>query len=138
MGYLARAYYSISPTRYYKDDSCWSEDLKSKATKDIISIGNFMEVLGLNHYVLVRKIFVNPKDTSNAVIILVIKSVVAALLNLNNGLSSLLNILTVRFSPTLKKSLCIALRTITGVASRPHLVMLQTFAVLLQVSLSFA
>ncbi|GJY22840.1 ribonuclease H-like domain-containing protein [Tanacetum coccineum] len=57
MGYLARAYYSISPTRYYKDDSCWSADLKSKATKDIISIGNFMEVLVLNHYVLVRKIF---------------------------------------------------------------------------------
>ncbi|GJZ18007.1 hypothetical protein Tco_0554130, partial [Tanacetum coccineum] len=46
----------ISPTRYYKDDSCWSADLKSKATEDIISIGSFMEVLVLNHYVLVRKI----------------------------------------------------------------------------------
>ncbi|GJV99543.1 hypothetical protein Tco_1554795, partial [Tanacetum coccineum] len=57
MGYLAHAYYSISPTRYYKDDSCWSKDLKSKATEDIISIGSFMEVLVLNHYVLVRKIF---------------------------------------------------------------------------------
>ncbi|GKD47411.1 hypothetical protein Tco_1272056, partial [Tanacetum coccineum] len=56
MGYLAHAYYSISPTRYYKDDSCWSKDLKSKATEDIISIGSFMEVLVLNHYVLVRKI----------------------------------------------------------------------------------
>ncbi|GJS02079.1 hypothetical protein Tco_0318587 [Tanacetum coccineum] len=41
---------------YYKDDSCWSADLKSKATEDIISIGSFMEVLVLNHYVLVRKI----------------------------------------------------------------------------------
>ncbi|GJT06397.1 hypothetical protein Tco_0840859 [Tanacetum coccineum] len=29
---------------------------RSKATKDIISIRNFMEVLVLNHYVLVRKI----------------------------------------------------------------------------------
>ncbi|GJZ29645.1 hypothetical protein Tco_0574292 [Tanacetum coccineum] len=41
---------------YYKDDSCWSADLKSKTTEDIISIGNFMEVLILNHYVLLRKI----------------------------------------------------------------------------------
>ncbi|GJV15606.1 hypothetical protein Tco_1360929 [Tanacetum coccineum] len=56
MGYLVHAYYSISPTRYYKDDSWWSIDLKSKATEDIISIGSFMEVLILNHYVLVRKI----------------------------------------------------------------------------------
>nr|GEV34983.1 hypothetical protein [Tanacetum cinerariifolium] len=29
MGYLVRAYYSISPTRCYKDDSWWSADLKS-------------------------------------------------------------------------------------------------------------
>nr|GEW50271.1 hypothetical protein [Tanacetum cinerariifolium] len=29
MGYSVRAYYSISPTRYYKDDSWWSADLKS-------------------------------------------------------------------------------------------------------------
>ncbi|GJT63719.1 reverse transcriptase domain-containing protein [Tanacetum coccineum] len=29
MGYLVRAYYSISLTKYYKDDSCWSADLKS-------------------------------------------------------------------------------------------------------------
>ncbi|GJY79671.1 hypothetical protein Tco_0485472 [Tanacetum coccineum] len=29
---------------------------RSKATKDIISIGSFVEVLFLNHYVLVRKI----------------------------------------------------------------------------------
>ncbi|GJT03210.1 hypothetical protein Tco_0824379 [Tanacetum coccineum] len=50
MGYLVRAYYSISPTRYYKDDSCWSVDLKSKATEDIISIGSFLEALVLNHY----------------------------------------------------------------------------------------
>ncbi|GJY81811.1 hypothetical protein Tco_0494562 [Tanacetum coccineum] len=56
MGYLVRAYYSIYPTRYYKDDSYWSVDLKSKATKDIISIRSFMEDLVLNHYVLVRKI----------------------------------------------------------------------------------
>ncbi|GKB50768.1 integrase, catalytic region, zinc finger, CCHC-type containing protein, partial [Tanacetum coccineum] len=35
---------------------------KSKAIKDIISIGSFMEVLVLNHYVLVRKIF-DPVDT---------------------------------------------------------------------------
>nr|GEU70474.1 copia protein [Tanacetum cinerariifolium] len=58
MGYLVYAYYSISPTRYYKYDSCWSEDLKSKTTEDIISIGSFMEVLVLNQYVLVRKIMV--------------------------------------------------------------------------------
>ncbi|GJS77916.1 reverse transcriptase domain-containing protein [Tanacetum coccineum] len=57
MGYLVHAYYSISPTRYYKDDLCWSVDLNSKAIEDIISIGSFLEVLVLNHYVLVRKIF---------------------------------------------------------------------------------
>ncbi|GJS70473.1 retrovirus-related pol polyprotein from transposon TNT 1-94 [Tanacetum coccineum] len=56
MSYLVRAYYSISPTRYYKDDSCWSADLKSNTTEDVISIGSFMEVLVLNHYVLVRKL----------------------------------------------------------------------------------
>ncbi|GJX55461.1 reverse transcriptase domain-containing protein [Tanacetum coccineum] len=48
----------ISPTRYYKDDLCWSADLKSNTTEDVISIGSFMEVLVLNHYVLVRKLFV--------------------------------------------------------------------------------
>ncbi|GJZ32783.1 putative reverse transcriptase domain-containing protein [Tanacetum coccineum] len=51
MGYLVHAYYNISPTRYYKDDLCWSADLKSKTTEDIISIGSFMEVLVLNHYI---------------------------------------------------------------------------------------
>ncbi|GKA56909.1 hypothetical protein Tco_0755981 [Tanacetum coccineum] len=57
MSYLVRAYCSISPTRYYKDDSCWSADLKSNTTtEDVISIGSFMEVLVLNHYVLVRKL----------------------------------------------------------------------------------
>nr|GEZ49363.1 hypothetical protein [Tanacetum cinerariifolium] len=56
MGYLVYAYYSISPTRYYKDDSCWNPDLKSKTTEDIISIGSFMEVFVLDQYVLVRKI----------------------------------------------------------------------------------
>ncbi|GJV47690.1 hypothetical protein Tco_1437902 [Tanacetum coccineum] len=50
MGYLVRAYYNISPTRYYKDDSCWSADLKSKTTEDIISMRSFMEVLVLNQY----------------------------------------------------------------------------------------
>nr|GEZ20935.1 hypothetical protein [Tanacetum cinerariifolium] len=59
IGYLVHAYYSISPTRCYKDDPCWSIDLKSKATEDIISIGSFLEVLVLNHYVLVRKILEN-------------------------------------------------------------------------------
>ncbi|GJT90611.1 retrovirus-related pol polyprotein from transposon TNT 1-94 [Tanacetum coccineum] len=56
MGYLVRAYYNISSTKYYKDDSCWSADLKSNTTEDVISIGSFMEVLVLNHYVLVRKL----------------------------------------------------------------------------------
>nr|GEX15680.1 hypothetical protein [Tanacetum cinerariifolium] len=56
MGYLVRAYYSISPTWYYKDNSCWSTDLKSKTTEDIISNRSFMEVLVLNHYVLVKKV----------------------------------------------------------------------------------
>ncbi|GJY68073.1 hypothetical protein Tco_0471055 [Tanacetum coccineum] len=48
----------ISCERYYKDDPCWSADLKSKTTEDIISIGSFVEVLvlNLNQYVLVRKI----------------------------------------------------------------------------------
>ncbi|GJW06228.1 retrovirus-related pol polyprotein from transposon TNT 1-94 [Tanacetum coccineum] len=57
MGYLVRAYYNISPSKYYKDDSCWNADLKSNTTADVISIGSFMEVLVLNHYVLVRKLF---------------------------------------------------------------------------------
>nr|GEX73977.1 hypothetical protein [Tanacetum cinerariifolium] len=56
IGYLVRAYYSISPTRYYKDDSCWSADLKLKTTEDIISNRSFMEVLTLDHYVLVKKV----------------------------------------------------------------------------------
>nr|GEU40787.1 hypothetical protein [Tanacetum cinerariifolium] len=47
---------SISSTKYYKDDSCWSTDLKSKTTEDIISNRSFMEVLVLNHYVLVKKV----------------------------------------------------------------------------------
>ncbi|GJZ35498.1 hypothetical protein Tco_0581315, partial [Tanacetum coccineum] len=38
MGYLVRAYYSISPTKYYKDNSCWSADLKSNTTEDVITI----------------------------------------------------------------------------------------------------
>nr|GEU40160.1 hypothetical protein [Tanacetum cinerariifolium] len=59
MGYLVHAYYSIFPTSYFKDDSCWSADLKSKAIKDIISIGSFMEVLVLNQYVLIRKILIH-------------------------------------------------------------------------------
>ncbi|GJR09875.1 alpha/beta hydrolases superfamily protein [Tanacetum coccineum] len=57
MGYLLRACYNISLTRYCKDDPCWSVDLKSKTIEDIISIGSFVEVLVLNQYVLVRKIF---------------------------------------------------------------------------------
>nr|GEV59232.1 retrovirus-related Pol polyprotein from transposon TNT 1-94 [Tanacetum cinerariifolium] len=56
MGYLVRAYYSIFPTRYYKDDSCWSADLKSMTTEDIINNRSFMKVLVLNHYVLVKKV----------------------------------------------------------------------------------
>nr|GEX79584.1 hypothetical protein [Tanacetum cinerariifolium] len=35
---------------YYKEDSCWSADLKLKTTKDIIIIRSFMEVLVINHY----------------------------------------------------------------------------------------
>ncbi|GJR59309.1 hypothetical protein Tco_1501471 [Tanacetum coccineum] len=58
MGYLVYAYYNISPTSYYKDDSCWSVDLKSKATEDIISNGSFMEVHVLNQYVVVSQILV--------------------------------------------------------------------------------
>nr|GEW04342.1 hypothetical protein [Tanacetum cinerariifolium] len=56
MGYLVRAYFNISPTRYYKDNACWNADLKSKTTEDITSIRSFVKVLVLNQYVLVRKI----------------------------------------------------------------------------------
>ncbi|GJR05395.1 hypothetical protein Tco_0528379 [Tanacetum coccineum] len=42
MGYLVHAYYNVSPTSYYKDDSCCSADLKSNTTEDIISIGSFV------------------------------------------------------------------------------------------------
>ncbi|GKC03062.1 putative reverse transcriptase domain-containing protein, partial [Tanacetum coccineum] len=41
--------------------------LKSKATKDIISIGSFLEALVLNHYVLVRKILPMTKLTQKSV-----------------------------------------------------------------------
>ncbi|GKC20447.1 hypothetical protein Tco_1022597 [Tanacetum coccineum] len=47
---------------YYKDDSCWSVDLKLKTTEDIISIESFMEVRVLNQYVLVRKILILNQD----------------------------------------------------------------------------
>nr|GEW26242.1 retrotransposon protein, putative, Ty3-gypsy subclass [Tanacetum cinerariifolium] len=57
MGYLVCAYYNISSTRYYKDDSCWNANVKSKTTEDIISNRSFMEVLVLNHYVLVKNVF---------------------------------------------------------------------------------
>nr|GFA21320.1 hypothetical protein [Tanacetum cinerariifolium] len=66
MGYLVRAYYSISYTRYCKDDSCWSADLKLKTTEDIISNRSFMKVLVLNHYVLVKKVldtWIDPAET---------------------------------------------------------------------------
>nr|GEX73534.1 tubulin-like protein [Tanacetum cinerariifolium] len=46
----------ISSTRYYKDDSCWNEDVKSKTTEDIISNRSFMEAFVLNHYVLVKNV----------------------------------------------------------------------------------
>ncbi|GKA40575.1 hypothetical protein Tco_0733168, partial [Tanacetum coccineum] len=68
IGYLVRAYYNISPTRYYKDDSCWSADLKSKTTEDIISIGSFVEVFVLNQYALVRKILCSFRETENPVV----------------------------------------------------------------------
>nr|GEU32555.1 reverse transcriptase domain-containing protein [Tanacetum cinerariifolium] len=64
MGYLVRAYYSISSTRYYKDDSSWSADVKSKTTEDIISNSSFMEVLVLNHYVLVKNVLWGRDDVS--------------------------------------------------------------------------
>nr|GEU39439.1 ribonuclease H-like domain-containing protein [Tanacetum cinerariifolium] len=47
----------ISSTRYYKDDSCWNTDVKSKTTEDIIGNRSFMEVLVLNDYVLVKNVF---------------------------------------------------------------------------------
>nr|GEW73663.1 hypothetical protein [Tanacetum cinerariifolium] len=56
MGYLVRSYYSISSTKYYKDESCWNADIKSKTTEDIISNRSFMEVPVLNHYVLVKNV----------------------------------------------------------------------------------
>nr|GEU41488.1 hypothetical protein [Tanacetum cinerariifolium] len=53
---------NISPTRYYKDDACWSAYLKSKTIEDIISIESFVEVLVLNQYVLVRNILALYKE----------------------------------------------------------------------------
>ncbi|GKD39190.1 hypothetical protein Tco_1259397 [Tanacetum coccineum] len=40
----------------YKYMKKFEPSSRSKATEDIISIGSFMEVLVLDHYVLVRKI----------------------------------------------------------------------------------
>nr|GEZ94305.1 hypothetical protein [Tanacetum cinerariifolium] len=56
MGYSVRAYYSISSTKYYKDESCCNTNVKSKTTEDFISNRSFMEVLVLNHYVLVKNV----------------------------------------------------------------------------------
>ncbi|GKB62926.1 hypothetical protein Tco_0919112 [Tanacetum coccineum] len=39
---------------------------RSKATEDIISIGSFVEVLVLNHYVLVRKIFEKSSNSTTS------------------------------------------------------------------------
>nr|GEV42890.1 hypothetical protein [Tanacetum cinerariifolium] len=47
----------ISSTKYYKDESCWNADVKSKTTEDIISNRSFMEALVLNHYVLAKNVF---------------------------------------------------------------------------------
>nr|GFB50382.1 hypothetical protein [Tanacetum cinerariifolium] len=46
----------ISSTKYYKDESCWNADVKSKTTEDFISNRSFMKVLVLNHYVLVKNV----------------------------------------------------------------------------------
>ncbi|GJU99714.1 hypothetical protein Tco_1328985 [Tanacetum coccineum] len=46
---VAHAYYNVSPISYYKDDSRWSADLKSKVAEDILSNGSIMEVFVLNH-----------------------------------------------------------------------------------------
>nr|GEU89108.1 retrovirus-related Pol polyprotein from transposon TNT 1-94 [Tanacetum cinerariifolium] len=56
MGYLVRAYYNISSTRYYKDDSWLNADVKSKTTEDIINNRSFMEALVLNYYILVKNV----------------------------------------------------------------------------------
>ncbi|GJW18879.1 hypothetical protein Tco_0026315 [Tanacetum coccineum] len=68
MGYLVRAYYSISPTSFQdtqliqklRDDKKYMKKVepssRSKTIEDIISIGSFVEAIILNHYVLVRKI----------------------------------------------------------------------------------
>ncbi|GJS13032.1 putative ribonuclease H-like domain-containing protein [Tanacetum coccineum] len=45
MGYLLRAYYNISPTMYYKDDSCWSADLKSNTTEDFRCALNYSKLV---------------------------------------------------------------------------------------------
>nr|GEW76770.1 hypothetical protein [Tanacetum cinerariifolium] len=47
---------SMASTRYFKDESCWNADVKSKTTEDIISNRSFMEALVLNHYVLVKNV----------------------------------------------------------------------------------
>ncbi|GJR55725.1 retrovirus-related pol polyprotein from transposon TNT 1-94 [Tanacetum coccineum] len=62
---------TTTATRYYKDDSCWSADLKSKTTEDIISIGSFMEVLVLIQYVHVRNIVSNNQVKDNKIDLLV-------------------------------------------------------------------
>nr|GFB72992.1 putative reverse transcriptase domain-containing protein [Tanacetum cinerariifolium] len=55
--------YSISSTKYYKDESCWNADVKSKTTEDFMSNRSFMEVLVLNHYVLVKNVFNNRHES---------------------------------------------------------------------------
>nr|GEW78540.1 kelch repeat-containing protein At3g27220-like [Tanacetum cinerariifolium] len=54
MGYLVRAYYSISSTRYYKDESFWNADVKSKTHKTSSAIEASWELLFLIIMYLLR------------------------------------------------------------------------------------
>nr|GEX24133.1 copia protein [Tanacetum cinerariifolium] len=60
--------HNISSTKYYKDESCWNADVKSKTTKDFISNRSFIEVLVLNHYVLVKNGCIIPQDVEEDIL----------------------------------------------------------------------
>ncbi|GJZ37354.1 hypothetical protein Tco_0583545, partial [Tanacetum coccineum] len=128
MGYLVRVYYSISPTSFQDtrliqklrdDKKCMKKvepSSKSKTIEDIISIGSFVEAIVLNHYVLIRKIF-----------LLNAASITAALINVNATPSKL--VLLENFNENYSKCLRLLVKLQPPVQSYYYSVIVSTASV---------
>ncbi|GJW04422.1 hypothetical protein Tco_1563278 [Tanacetum coccineum] len=128
MGYLVRAYYSISPTSFQDtrliqklqdDKKCMKKvkpSSKSKTIEDIVSIGSFVETIVLNHYVLVRKIF-----------LLNAASITAALIDVNAAQSKL--VLLENFNENYSKCLKLLVKLQLPVQSYYYSVIVSTASV---------